>query len=261
MENTSTIEGERIVKTICIRCHYNPNTLSLSGFNHANPERIGHFWSSNITGDSLFGIGSWTKRDLVYFLRFGVNPDGDFVFDMPKYVHLSDQDMSSLVSFLKSDDPLVKPTPFKTPSPEYSLPMRLLMSFWLRPPSWKPKPVLEPDKTNQVAWGRYLAVAKFACFDCHSGNSMTNNHLHPENSWRFFEGGSPHANEFGEKIVSANLTQNDVSVIINWSENDFVRCLRTGIRPDGSTVRDPMFPFSMLTEDEARAIYQYLLTL
>lgn len=261
MKEVDVAEGARIVKTICIQCHYNPTTLTLSGYNHANPERIGKFWSSNITRDSIFGIGAWSKRDLVYFLRFGVTPNGKYVFDMPKYLHLSDSDMSSLVTFLMSNDPLVRPTPFAPPAPKYSFPMRLLMSFWLRPPAWQPREVKDPDKTNPVVWGRYLAVAKFACFDCHSGNTMTNNYLYPEDSWRFFKGGSPHANKFGQRILSANLTPDDNSEIKNWSESEFARCLRTGIRPDGSTIQDPMFPFSQLTEDEANAIYRFLRTL
>ena len=261
MAMTNATEGERIVKTICIRCHYNPNTLTLSGFNHPNPKRIGRFWSSNITRDSIFGIGSWNKRDLVYFLRFGVNPAGEYVFDMPKYLHLSDKDMSSLVTFLISDDPLVKPTPTKPPRPKYSIPMKLLMSFWLRPPAWKPVPVIEPNKTNLVEWGRYLAVAKFACFDCHSGNTMTNNYLHPEKSWRFFKGGSPHANGQGQKVLSANLTPGGETAVNAWSEDEFVRCLRTGIRPNGTYLNDPMFPFSQLTVDEAKAILVFLQTL
>ena len=261
MRETSTIEGARIVKTICIRCHYNPNTSTLSGFNHPNPERIGLLWSSNITRDSIFGIGSWNKRDLVYFLRFGVTPEGKYVFDMPKYLHLSDNDMSSLVTFLKSKDPVLKPTPFEPPKPRYSLPMKLLMAFWLRPPAWQPAPVMEPNKANPVEWGRYLSVAKFACFDCHSGNTMTNDYLHPENSWRFFKGGSPHVNKLGQMVPSANLTPHGGSAVETWSEKDFARCLRTGIRPDGTVLQNPMFPFSQLTEDEAGAIFRFLQTL
>ncbi len=261
MAVTSPIEGARIVTTICIRCHYDPGTRTLSGFNHSNPKRIGHFWSSNITRDSTFGIGSWNKRDLVYFLRFGVTPDGRYVFDMPKYVHLSDNDMSSLVTFLTSDDPLVDPTPKQTPPPEYSVPMKILQSFWLRPPAWEPVPVADPDTSNPVEWGRYLAVAKFACFDCHSGNTMTNNYLNPEKSWRFFKGGSPHSDTFGKRVLSSNLTSEQGSPIREWSENEFVNCLRTGVRPDGTPLQDPMFPFPQLTEHEAGAIFTFLKSL
>jgi len=180
---------------------------------------------------------------------------------MPKYLHLSDNDMSSLVTFLMSDDPLLKPTPIQPPPPKYSIPMKLLMSFWLRPPHWQPTSVMEPNTDNSVEWGRYLAVAKFACFDCHSGNTMTNNYLNPESSWRFFKGGSPHVNTFGQTVQSPNLTPYDGSAVETWSENEFARCLRTGIRPDGTFLQDPMFPFSQLTEDEAGAIFKFLKTL
>ena len=124
MREVSIQEGRRVVTTICIRCHYDPEIGRLSGRKHPNPERVGDFWSGNITQDSIYGIGSWTRRDLVYFLRFGVTPDGRYVFDMPKYVHLSDSDMSSLVSFLKSDDSMLQATAAQNPPPRYSLPMR-----------------------------------------------------------------------------------------------------------------------------------------
>jgi mono/diheme cytochrome c family protein len=259
MSEKETDEGKRIVTTICVRCHFDPRTGTLSGKKHANPERIGDLWSGNITQDSVHGIGTWSRRDLVYFLRFGVTPVGRYVFDMPKYLHLSDADMSSLVSFLRSDDPLVRATPSPNPAPDYSWAMKFLMAVWLRPPDWSPHPVEHPDTNDAVAFGRYLAVAKFACFDCHSGNSMTNNHLSPEHSWRFFKGGSPHADEMGRTIHSPDLTSGGVAT--SWSEEEFIRCVRTGIRPDSTVVRDPMFPFVLLSQHEARAIFSYLKTL
>ncbi len=259
MSNKETDEGKRIATTICVRCHYDSETGTLSGRKHPNPKRLGEFWSGNITLDSLHGIGTWSRRDLTYFLRFGVTPDGRYVFDMPKYLHLSDADMSSLVSFLRSDDPLVRATPRPNPAPDYSWAMKFLMAVWLRPPDWKPHPILHPDTSDQIAFGRYLAVAKFACFDCHSGNSMTNDHLYPERSWRFFKGCSPHMSESGATVRSLDITSS--GQIAYWTAEDFRKALTMGLRPDGSVLRDPMFPFFQLSEYEVEAIRQYLLQL
>lgn len=259
-QSVDVSEGERIVRTICIRCHYNPETKTLAGMNHANPKRIGNFWSGNITQDSVYGIGKWTRADIAYLLRYGVNPNGQYVFDMPKYLGLSDEDLASVVSFLKSDDPLVRPTSLLNPEPHFSIPMKLLQRFYLKPPDWNPKVISPPEPSDPIAVGRYLAVAKFACFDCHSGNTMTNNYSIPEESWRFFEGGNPHANRLGEKVISPDLTASG-RAMSKWSEDEFVQCVRSGIRPDGTPLQDPMFPFTALTDSEAAAIYQYLKTL
>lgn len=181
----------------------------------------------------MHGIGSWSRKDLVYFLNYGVTPNGRYVFDVPKYIHLSDSDMSSLVSFLESDHQLVRATPISPPDANFSLPMKLLMAVWLRPPSWVPSEVHHQDTSNKIAFGRCLAIAKFACFDCHSGNSVANNYLYPESSWRFFKGGNPHANHLGEKVISPDLASSGVA-LKEWSEDEFVQCLRAGVRPDGT---------------------------
>jgi mono/diheme cytochrome c family protein len=112
-----------------------------------------------------------------------------------------------------------------------------------------------------VIFGKYLATAKFSCFDCHSGNMVTNKYDNPEKSWRYFAGGNPHVNERREKIYSANLTPNKEKGIGNWSEEDFLKAVKFGIKKDGTAVRDPMSPFPLLTEKEIKAIYKYLSTL
>lgn len=254
-------EGERIVRTICVRCHFDSVTGTLSGRQHPNPDRLGQFSSGNITNDSTHGIGKWAREDIAYFLRTGVRPDGIFIFDRPKYVHLSDQDLSSLISFLKSDSPLVRAVPKETAEPHFSFALKALIHFWLRPPKLNTYSVSQVDTTNAVEWGRYLANAKFACFDCHSGNSMTNDPVYPEQSWRYFQGGNPHGSETGETVYAANLTPSLSSGIGKLTEAEFVRMLKTGTERDGQPLRDPMFPFTLLSDREASAIFAYLMTL
>jgi len=261
MMSVDVYEGERIARTICVRCHFNPVTGALSGRQHPNPDRLGKFSSGNITNDSIHGIGKWSREDLAYFLRTGVRPDGIYIFDRPKYVHLSDRDLSSLVSFLKSDSPLVRAIPKETAAPQFSFPLKALVHFWLRPPKLNTYSVSQADTTKTVEWGRYLATAKFACFDCHSGNSMTNDPVYPEQSWRYFQGGNPHGSETGETIYAANLTPSVNSGIGKLTETEFVRMLKTGTARGGQPLRDPMFPFTLLSDGEARAIFAYLMTL
>jgi hypothetical protein len=253
-------EGKRITRTICTRCHYNEQTNTLSGKQHGNPKRLGDFNSGNITQDSATGIGAWTNGQLYYFLKTGIKPDGDYVFDMPKYANLSEDDMLSIIAFLKSDDPLVQKTNNLNPKPRFSFLTKLLLHTVLSPPTYDTTKILSPDTNNAIAFGRYLTTAKFSCYECHSLNMVTVNYNKPEKSWGFFKGGNPHVNEEREKIYTPNITGDSIKGIGKWTSAEFSKTLKNGIKPDGNTVRDPMFPFFLLSDKEVQSIFEYLKT-
>lgn len=254
-------EGRRLALTICVRCHFNEQTKSFAGRQHGNPKRLGVFFSGNITQDLATGIGTWQPGEIYFFLRTGIKPDGSYVFDMPKYPNLSDEDILSLVAFLKSNDPLVKPTYSLNPRPRFSFLTKFLLHFVLSPPSYSSLKVSSPDTNDFIAYGRYLVTCKFSCYDCHSRNMVTNNANHPEKSWGFLRGGNPHVNERGDKVLSSNITGDKKSGIGDWTEEEFVHCLKTGVKPTGGVLRDPMFPFPLISDREASAIYRYLMTI
>ncbi|MES2621881.1 MAG: cytochrome c [Bacteroidota bacterium] len=251
-------EGKRIVLSICIHCHLNSQTGTLAGKQHGNPRRLGDFNSGNITQDSATGIGKWNASQLYYFLKTGIKPDGDYVFDMPKYPNLSEEDIISIIAFLKSDDTLVRKTYLLNPKPRFSFLTKLLLHTALQPPILEDKTVSSPDTNNQIAFGKYLATAKFSCYECHSLNTVTNNYNQPEKSWGFFKGGNPHVNEDREKIYTPNISGDTLEGIGKWSEEEFKRTIKNGIKPDGTTIRDPMFPFYLLSDKEVRSIFAYL---
>ena len=61
----------------------------------------------------------------------------------------------------------------------------------------------------------------------------------------------------------ANLTPDDETGIGRWTEEDFLRALRTGVNPRGDSIH-PFMPWRELrrmAEDDLRAIYRYLRTL
>jgi mono/diheme cytochrome c family protein len=254
-------EGKRISKTICIRCHYNERTNTLAGRQHGNPKRLGDFSSGNITRDSATGIGKWTNGQLYYFLKTGIKPDGDYVFDMPKYLNLSEEDLLSIIAFLKSDDTLVRRTDNPNPPPQFSFLTKLLLHTVVAPPAYIDKKISAPDTNDPVLFGKYLATSKFSCYECHSLNMVTNNYNDVEKSWGFFKGGNPQVNEDREKVYTPNITGDKVLGIGKWTEPEFERTVRTGIKPDGRTVKDPMFPFYLLTDKEVHSIYLYLKSL
>jgi hypothetical protein len=251
-------DGRKLILTTCFQCHYNKEHHALSGRMHGNPKRLGDFYSSNITNDTLTGIGTWSKEDLYFFFRTGIKKDGNVAFDMPKYPLLSEKDLGALIAFLKSDDPLVKPTKHHIPKPSYSLITKVYKHFFLKPEKLPSKSIEHTDTSNYFEFGRYLVNAKYSCFDCHSKNSITNNYSFPEKSLGYLKGGNRHANENREIIYTPSIINISNKDYLSYSENEFYKLLVYGIKKNGYPVKDPMFPYSVLNRREVNAIFKYL---
>ncbi|MCZ2393664.1 MAG: cytochrome c [Chitinophagales bacterium] len=254
-EGVSLNEGRKMAQAICMSCHFDPQTNRLSGVKHGNPSKFGDIYSANITKDSVFGIGTWTDEELVYFLKTGIRRDGSYVFDMPKYNYLTDEDISSLIAFLRSDDELVQSVASIKGHTQYSLLSKILLKFYLRPESYI-EPIAPVDKSDSVAWGKYLSTVKYSCASCHSFNALTYNNKEPEKSIGYFKGGNPHYDEYNNKIYSASLRPAS-----KYSQEDFIKMVQTGYKSDSINLKRPMIPFNMLDKDEIKAIYLYILTL
>lgn len=108
-------------------------------------------------------------------------------------------------------------------------------------------PASEADMLEQ---GRYLASAG-NCVSCHSTP-----HGPP------FAGGVAFHTPLGT-IYSSNITPDMQTGIGRWSETEFIRALREGVRADGRRLF-PAFPytsFTRISDPDAKAIYAYLRTL
>jgi mono/diheme cytochrome c family protein len=106
------------------------------------------------------------------------------------------------------------------------------------------------DSTHApAAAGAYLANAA-DCVACHTDS---------EHHGRPYAGGREIATPFGT-FYSPNITPDPDTGIGRWSEAQFLRALRDGIRPDGANLY-PVFPytsFSRIVDADARAIWAYL---
>jgi len=253
--------GRKYVSMLCISCHLDPSTGKLTGKRLADvPASFGEAYSKNITRDPIYGIGAWTDGELVYLLRTGIARTGRYTPPwMPKYPHMSDEDLQSIVAFLRSVDPITSPAAVNPPGVSRpSFLTKLLTHVAFKPLPYPKAPIRTPALTDQIAYGRYLAV-NLGCFDCHSANFRTNNELQPEKSVGYMGGGNPLPDESGQIVRSANLTPDNTGLAL-WTEADFTRALRTGIRPDHTVLQYPMSPMPELTEEDTRAIYMYLRT-
>jgi mono/diheme cytochrome c family protein len=106
--------------------------------------------------------------------------------------------------------------------------------------------------SSAVARGAYLANAA-DCMACHTDSA---------HGGRPYAGGRAIATPFGT-FYSPNITPDPETGIGRWTEAQFVRALRDGVRPDGANLY-PVFPYTSFTriaDADARAIWVYLSSL
>lgn len=255
-------EGHRIALMLCNDCHMGSDG-KLSGKELKDvPPEFGVFFTQNITQDPENGIGNWSDGELYYFLRTGIRKDGRYAAIMSQFPRVSDEDLFSIIAFLRSDDPVVQPSSHVPPASKPALLGNLLIKTVMRPQPFPDQPVPPPDTLDAVAWGRYLADDLYGCYDCHSANFATNNLSIPEKSKGFYGGGNKLLDEEGKAIYSTNLTPNKEAGLGRYTEAQFVEMLKYGRRPDSADpIRYPMRPHLLLTDSEVKAIYAYLQTL
>ena len=254
--------GRKLVNLLCAECHRNPTTGKLTGRRLDDmPPQFGEAFSRNITRDPVHGIGAWTDGELIVLLRTGIARDGRYIPPwMVKLPHASDEDLASIVAFLRSDDPLVAPSDVPDVESHPSLLAKVLMHLVFKPLPMPRGPQLAPPRSDQVAYGRYLVDSALDCYSCHSADFKTMNVDHPEQTPGYLGGNNALTGLSGEPVYSANLTPDDETGIGRWTEAQLERALRDGIRPDNTLIRYPMSPMRDLDHDEVAAIYAYLRT-
>ncbi len=133
----------------------------------------------------------------------------------------------------------------------------------------------EWEQKSYVERGKYLVDHLAECVGCHTplgpggpGDSDMNLYLSgvPEK----FAGvkiGPPQVAGFpgpgGAKYYPKNITPDPETGIGKWSEEQFVKTLKTSIRPDGTRYDSSDMPwnyFKNMKEEDIRAIYRYLRT-
>lgn len=254
--------GKLIAHILCQQCHLDTKTGRLTGHRLPDlPAQFGDAYSKNLTHDRNVGIGGWTDGEIAFLLRTGIRRDGKYTPPwMPKLNRIADEDIYSVIAFLRSDDSLVQadPTPDRESRPSFLT--KFLTHVAFKPFHYPDHKIVPPDTNDKVAFGRYLALDAFDCFACHSGDFKKLNDREPEKSFLFFGGGNQMPDMGGRVITTANLTPDKETGIGDWTEAQFVKAVREGMRPDGRLLRYPMTKVSELTESEVKAIYAYLRT-
>jgi mono/diheme cytochrome c family protein len=210
----------------------------------------------NITPDPVFGAGKWKDADFVRALRQGIGHDGRTLYPMMPYQYfrsLSDEDLGSVIVYVRSLAPVHIERPNTVLTDDIKKTLQPL------PPVAH---VPEPDRSDRVAYGKYLVTVGH-CDLCHTPYDEQGNNL----AGMDFAGGDPLTGPWGPDpkklitVASLNLTP-DPSGISYFDENLFINVIRTGTvqaRPLSNAM--PWAYFRNLTDGDLKAIFAYLRTL
>jgi len=202
----------------------------------------------NLTPDRETGAGTWTDDMLARAIREGVGHDGRPLIPIMPYSsfrNLSDEDLASIVVYLRSIPPVRNPLP----KMRIKLPFSLLAKSYPRPLT---TPVSQPDLSDPIKHGEYLTkIAE--CFACHEGEDQDRRSLP-------FGGGRVFDEDPSGPVAAANLTS-DPSGISYFDQAIFIRSLRTGRVGARELKVMPWRRFGNVSDEDLGAIFAYLRTI
>jgi hypothetical protein len=211
----------------------------------------GRIVASNLTPDPETGLGNWTDDEIARAIREGVDRNGRALFPLMPYEHfrhMSDEDIASLVVYLRSLPPVRNPLP-KT---QIDFPARYMIQSLPQPIS---SPVPPPDSSNPLKRGAYL-VEIGQCTDCHTPPDKDGK----PNQQMEFGGGRVMQGPWG-RVASANITP-DATGIGHFDLPLFEQAMRTGYV--GPKPLNPIMPWPFyhdLTDQDLSDMFTYLKTL
>ena len=246
----------------CANCHASPNSnelvekgmeVPLSGGNIFDLE-IGKVYVKNITPDTETGIGRYTDPQIARMLRYDVRVDGTAAFPFMPFHNTSDEDITAIISFLRAQ----KPVKNRVPDNTRNILGSIVEAFLLKPsgPSGiVPKSI---KKDTSAAYGEYLAVSVANCYGCHTNRDMMTGAFIGEP----FGGGMKMESSVDPDkyyFLTPNLTPDSTGRLFGWSQAMFINRFRKGKIYAGTHM--PWGPFSRMSDDELKAIYNYLQSL
>ena len=231
--------GEKFAR-VCTGCHSSNGQLPLGGqafFGGAGGPPFGTLWAPNLTPTHL---GTWSDGEIIRAIREGVGKDGRSLVIMPSeaFHGLSDDDVQSLVAYLRSQ-PAIQPD-----SPGKALNILAALTIASSDAAYTAQspisgPVTAPPVGATPQYGDYLTRV-VGCRSCHGAN---------------LQGAIPPGSDTG--VMSPNL----VDFAKNVSADQFISTLRTGKTPTGYVLNPEEMPwrdFEKFSDDDFRAIYSYL---
>jgi mono/diheme cytochrome c family protein len=216
----------------------------------------GTFRAPNLTPDKETGIGNFSDGQLARAMRFSVNHKGKFLAPFMPFQELSDDDLTAIISFLRSQEPVKQEV---KPSSISFLGKALLAFGVLEPIGPKNTPPKSVKIDSSVEYGSYLANSVGDCIGCHTKRDLKSG----EFTGPAFAGGGifePESFTNGYAFISPNITPDkETGVLANWNEETFIKRFRAGRVYEYSPM--PWGAFSRLADLELKALYRYLQSL
>ena len=218
----------------------------------------GTFRAPNLTPDKETGIGNLSDAEIARALRYMVKHDNKFLLPVMEFTEMSDEDITAIVSYLRTMEPVRNVVP---PS-EYSFLGKALLAFGaLKPqgPRKTPPVAVRPDST--ATYGSYIANNVANCLGCHTARDLKTGAF----TGPLFAGGFPMPAEYapemeGYVFMTPNLTPNKADgVMALWDEETFIQRFQVGRLQPGSPM--PWEAFALMNEMELKALYRYLISL
>lgn len=236
------LEGGRLVVARgCADCH----GQDMAGSVFVDDPLLGLLSASNLTAGQG-GVGAlYDDAAFERAIRHGVGHDGRPLLIMPshEYYPLSDADVSAIIAYLRSAPPVDNVLPGSSVGPLGRI-LGVAGAIQLTPVDAidESRGRASPVPGESVEFGQYLGGT---CMGCHGQD--------------FAGGPSP----VPGGLPVANLTPHEADGIGAWSEEQFIRALREGVRPDGTAIA-PDMPWENLgkmSDTELKALYKFLRTL
>ncbi len=225
----------------CRDCH----GADLAGKAFLDDSAVGRLVAGNLTKGKGGLPQHYADKEWILALRHGVGPNGKGLLAMPSHetTKMSDADLAAVIAYCQSLQPIDRELP-----DHYVAPMaRILMVAGVFPMLSAEK--IDHQATHQAEveamvspeYGAYLAVS---CSGCHGEN---------------FQGGPSPVPGFPPipNITSAGHPG-------KWTEEEFIKTLRTGLTPEGKQMKNTDMPWQMTsqyTDLELKALRTYLMTL
>lgn len=232
--------GQHIANTMCVGCHSMNGQLPLSGGKNLSDEPgvppLGVLQPINLTPAGP--LKDWTDGEIFRAIRDGADNNGRRlpVMSSQRARYMSDEDLYSVIAYLRSQPPVQNET--SLPKPSYLA--VVLDGVGMVPflPDLAPDTILAPAPAATREYGEYL-VRYMGCDECHGAN---------------LTGGTP-----GILPVGPNLRS-----VKGWDAAGFIATMRTGRTPFGRQLDSLTMPWKVygrLTDDELTAVHKYLVSL
>ena len=236
--------GRHLVEAryFCVACHGD----DFSGGVMVDVPILGRLLGPNLTSGAGSRTADYSPADWDRTVRHGVLPDGrPSAMPAEDFQRVSDQELSDVVAYIGSFPPVDNEVPSPTLGPLGKFLMTigaLRLSADLIESHDASHTEHPPPAEASTDFGRHLAGT---CFSCHSSDLAGGPILGGDPAWGPAANLTPHADGIG-----------------SWTFEQFDATMRTGIRPDGTAVLEPMsltIPYTQnMTDVEMEALWLYL---